>query len=491
MSLFSSWGVFWVGVLDWLVSVETTSETTAFWEVLTLQDYNSRIVVLGTAMLGAAAGLVGSFTLLRKRALMGDALSHATLPGIALAYMVTVAWGGDGKSLPVLMLGATISGLAGVGCILWIRRQTRIKEDAALGIILSVFFGLGVCLLGIIQKMETGHAAGLEAFIYGKTASMRLLDVQWIAGAASLCLLACLLFAKELKLLCFDEGFAGSEGYWVTGLDSLLMGMVVLISIVGLQAVGLILIIALLVIPAAAARFWTQRLSTMTVLSALIGAASGIVGAIASGLFSSLPSGAMIVLVCATFFLFSLVLGSQRGLVVRWWRRFQLARSVRRQHLLRAVYELIDWKTGANSTDRQIPIPISQLYPRRSWTMSQLQTEIRRAENQGLLQKNNAQVQLTETGFAVAERLTHQHRLWELFLIHYAEIAPSRVDRDADAIEHVLEPETIKELERLLQQEETQRSLISPHALSDPVQHAAANRSDQVSNTGEDEGEKL
>lgn len=450
--------------LTWLLAQSMTS----FWEVVTLRDYNSRIVVFGTAMLGAASGMVGSFTLLRKRALMGDALSHATLPGIALAYLISVLFGWDGKSLFVLLAGATVSGLVGVAAILWIRSQTRLKEDAALGIILSVFFGLGVCLLGIIQKMETGHAAGLEAFIYGKTASMGLRDVQLIAGAAVVAMITCLVFSKELKLLCFDEAFAGSEGYPITLLDILLMGLVVLISIVGLQAVGLILVIALLVIPAAAARFWTQSLQPMTLLSSLIGAFSGMVGAGVSGLFARLPSGAMIVLACATIFLFSLVFGRQRGLAVRWYRRHTLAASIRRQHLLRAVYESIDQQTGPGPTDPGLAIPIAQLYPQRSWTMKQLQREIQRAERDSLLTRKQQTVTLTSAGFNEAERLTHQHRLWELFLIHYADVAASRVDRDADAIEHVLEPETIAELERLLEQETGGLPASSPHQL-DPV----------------------
>lgn len=434
-------------------------------EILTLQDYNSRIVVLGTGLLGGASGLVGSFTLLRKRALMGDALSHATLPGIALAYLLAINLGWQAKSLPLLLLGATLSGLVGVAVILLIRNATRLKEDAALGIVLSVFFGLGVCLLAIIQKLDTGHAAGLEAFIYGKTASMGLRDMQWIAGAGAVASFTCLLFAKELKLLCFDETFAGAEGYPVAGLDVLLMALVVLISIVGLQAVGLILIIAMLVIPAAAARFWTDQLETMSLLSALIGASSGVFGAATSAMFARLPSGAMIVLVCASAFLLSLVFGSKRGLAIRGWRRWQLARTIQRQHLLRAAYELIDWKTGDALTERHVPVPISHLYPMRSWSMNQLRREIARCAAEGLLQTIDDSIRLTEAGFEEAERLTHQHRLWELFLINYADIAPSRVDQDADAIEHVLEPEVIQELERLLERETP--TLSSPHQLAD------------------------
>jgi len=189
---------------------------------------------------------------------MGDALSHATLPGIGLAFVIANRMGADGKSLPILLCGATVTGLIGLGVVLILRHSTRLKEDTALGAVLSVFFGGGVALLGVIQQMREGHAAGLESFIYGKTASMGFRDVQLIAVAALGCMAACLLLFKELKLLCFDGQFAGSRGFPAVRLDVVLMGLVVTVCIVGLQAVGLILVIALLIIPAAAARFWTE-----------------------------------------------------------------------------------------------------------------------------------------------------------------------------------------------------------------------------------------
>jgi len=435
-----------------------------------LKDYNSRIVILGTALLGAAAGIVGSFTLLRKRALMGDALSHATLPGIGLAFIIATAAGADGKSLSVLLPGATLTGLIGVGAILLIRNLTRLKEDAALGIVLSVFFGAGVSLLGVIQQMKTGHAAGLEAFVYGKTASMRAGDAMLTGGATSLCVIVCLMLFKELKLLCFDEGFAGSRGLPIVRLDMVLMALVVVVAIVGLQAVGLILMIALLVIPAAAARFWTEEMWKMALIASMLGAAGGMLGAAMSALFSRLPSGAMIVLVCSLFFLASLVFGTARGVLVRWVRRTQLNRRVHRQHVLRAMYEILESSASAAHVDRtgvHAGIPISKLLSMRSWSARRLRHEIRRAERAGFVTGlDNEQVCLTESGFGEAARLTRQHRLWELYLINYADIAPGNVDRDADAIEHVLDPDIVSELEALLhQQQRDARVPASPHEL--------------------------
>ncbi|HKK17692.1 MAG TPA: iron chelate uptake ABC transporter family permease subunit, partial [Opitutales bacterium] len=214
-----------------------------------MRDYNTRLVVICTMLLGCACGLMGGFLLLSKRSLMGDTLSHATLPGVGIAFIVSVALGMEGKSLPVLLLGAALSGIVGCLAVLLIRNHSRIKDDAAMGIVLSVFFGAGVAVLGLIQEIPEGSAAGLESFIYGKTASMVKGDFQvLIAVTVSVLLLSILLF-KEFRLLCFDENFASAQGWPVRWLDVLLLGLVTLVTVAGLQAVGLILIIAFLITP--------------------------------------------------------------------------------------------------------------------------------------------------------------------------------------------------------------------------------------------------
>jgi manganese/zinc/iron transport system permease protein len=451
------------------------------WRVLSMRDYNTRIVVLGTSMLGMAAGLVGSFTLLRKRALMGDALSHATLPGIAIAFVVASAMGADGKNLVYLLTGAAVSGLLGVAAILFIRHQTKLKEDTALSIVLSVFFGIGVAMLSVAQNMPAGNAAGLESFIYGKTASMIASDAWLIGVAAFVCVLVCLLLFKELTLLCFDDGFAGSRGMPVLGLDAVLMGLVVTVTIVGLQAVGLVLMIALLVIPPSAARFWTESVLPLAVLSALIGAVSCILGAALSALIPKLPSGAMIVLVSGIVFFISMIVGTQRGVLIRAIRRLRLNGRIDRQHVLRGLYELSESRTESSARSESdttaivepvvfepLPVPYGQLLDERSWSVRRLNAALRRCEDEGLLRQiSDGTVQLSSAGTREAARLTREHRLWEMYLITHAEIAPSRVDRDADDIEHVLGPEIIAELEAILAREAESEVVVplSPHMI--------------------------
>lgn len=434
--------------------------------VLMLQDYNTRVVVLGVTVLGLAAGVMGTYMLLRRRALLGDALSHATLPGIVVAFMVMAAAGGSGKWLPGLLIGAVASGLLGVGCILLIRHFTRLKEDAALGIVLSVFFGIGIALMGVVQRMAVGSAAGLETFIYGKTAAMLSSDAKLIAWTAVAVAVLCTLLYKEFKLLSFDPSFARSQGWPVGPLDMLMMGLVTAVTVVGLQAVGLVLVIALLIIPAAAARFWTRRLRTMLILSAILGAASGWLGASVSALVPKMPAGAIIVVIASGLFLVSMLIGPANGVVARWLSQVQLSRKVARDHLLRACYELVETGCATVDDEGHHHMPAAKLAAERSWSRWHFRRALARAEGEGLINRLPEDViELTDKGWIEAKRLVRDHRLWEMYLITHAEVAPSHVDRGADMIEHVLGTEMVNKLERLLEQEQDARVPETPHVL--------------------------
>ena len=401
---------------------------------LTLQEYNTRVVVLGTTLLGVAAGVIGTFTYLRGRAMMSDALSHATLPGIALAFLLI-----GSKDLAFLLIGATVAGVVGVGCVIFLRRFSRIKEDAAIGIVLSVFFGLGMALFSLIQQLNTGQEAGLTNFIYGRAASMISRDAWLMAGTALVVLACSILFYKELRLLCFDSHYAATQGYAVLGLDFLLMSLVVLTTVIGLQAVGLILVVALLIIPAACARFWTDRLNMMIALSAVFGAASGWLGACLSALLPKLPAGAVIVMTAGTFFFISMFFAPSRGILARVWRHYMLGRRIGYQHLLRAMAEFEEQRGEG------CRVAFEELRRLRSWPEGQLRSLLRRAiHNRDISADSNNQYQLTQAGRLKAKRVLRNHRLWEVFLIRYADIAASHVDRDADEIEHVLSPEIIQ-----------------------------------------------
>jgi len=414
------------------------------------------VVVLGTTLLGLAAGVIGTFAYLRRRALMGDALSHATLPGIAAVFMIMGA-----KDLPWLIAGATVSGVLGVGAVVGLRSISRLKEDAAIGIVLSVFFGFGMVLFTLVQQMRTGREAGLQSFIYGKAAAMLTQDAWLIGGAAVLVTALSALFFKEFRAVCFDEQYAGALGCPVRVIDLLMMALVVLITVVGLQAVGLILIVALLIIPAAAARFWTDNLVAMVLVSALFGAISGHFGATLSALLPRLPTGAIIVLCAGFVFFVSMVTAPRRGVVAGIARHWALRRQIERQHVLRAFAEVEELR-GAGARVR-----FAELLALRSWTTGHLRRLVRRAVRAGIAAGADlGDIFLTETGRIEAKRVLRNHRLWEIYLIKYADVAPSHVDRVADEIEHVLSPTVVRDLEQTLEQVETIPP--SPHPLEAP-----------------------
>lgn len=440
--------------------------------VLSMRDYNTRVVMIGASLLGAAAGAIGSFMLLRRRALLGDAVSHASLPGIALAFIVMTAAGGTGKFLPGLLLGALTTGLLGMGLILVIRKHTRLKEDAALGIVLSVFFGLGIALLGVIQKMRQGHAAGLESFIYGKTASMLAADATLIAGVAAVVLVLCLLLFKELRMVCFDQDYAAAQGWPVQRLDALMMGLVVVVTVIGLQAVGLILVIALLIVPAAAARFWTNRLSKMILLASVIGSGSCLLGAALSALMPRLPAGAIIVATACVLFVISMVFAPERGVLARVLAHTSLQSRVARQHLLRAMFENFELAEPALGRDGvTLPqgsgIGLDALAEARSWTPRELRRLLRVCARARLIYRlSDATWRLTDDGLIEARRVVRNHRLWEIYLITHADIAPSHVDRDADQIEHVLGRAMVEKLQALLDAARPGEMPPSPHPIT-------------------------
>lgn len=305
-------------------------------DALLLQlGYNATLVTLGAALLGMAAGVGGTFLFLRKRALVSDAISHATLPGVALAFMIMVALGGEGRNLVGLLSGAAVSAAAGLLIVTWLSTKTRLAEDAAIGAVLSVFFGFGIVLLTIIQTMSAGRQAGLEGFLLGSTAGMLRADALVIACSAAATLGLVLLLRRPLTLASFDPDFATSTGQNVTRTDLAMMGLVLAVTVVGLKIVGLILIVALLIIPPVTARFWTNQTDYVVLIAGLVGGISAYVGAATSAALPDMPTGPIIVLVGFALFVISLVFAPGRGILSALLRHRAYQRQVHlRQGLL-------------------------------------------------------------------------------------------------------------------------------------------------------------
>jgi len=308
----------------------------AFRDALLLQaGYNAALVAIGAALLGFAAGTAGVFLFLRKRALVSEAVAHATLPGICLAFILMVWLGADGRDLTGLLLGAAVSAWAGLRVLDWMARRTRLGEDAAIGAVLSVSFGIGIVLLTVIQNLERGRQAGLEDFLLGAAAGMLFRDAAIIAVSGAAVILAVWIFRRPMTMTAFDPEFAAVAGVDVRATDMAMMGLVMAVTVIGLKIVGLVLIVALLIIPAVTARFWTERAERVLWGAGGIGAAVGYVGAALSASAPALPTGPIIVLVAASLFALSFLFAPARGVAAALIRRrrFQV-RAHRRQGLL-------------------------------------------------------------------------------------------------------------------------------------------------------------
>jgi manganese/zinc/iron transport system permease protein len=289
------------------------------------ENYNMLVVLAGVSILGASSGIIGAFAVLRKRALTGDALSHAALPGLCVAFLIL-----GQRNLLAMLAGALVSGILGIAIISALGRWTRVKSDTAIGTVLTVFFGLGIVLLKIIQNMEgVGSKAGLNSYIFGKTAGMTRSDVYVILCASLMCLALILLLYKEFQLVSFDTDFARSLGWPVYGIDLLLMSLVAAAVVIGLPNVGVVLVSALLIMPGAAARFWTDHLRTLLVLAGVFGFFTGFVGTALSAAFNQLPAGPIIVLAGTAIFLASMLFGRRRGIIARLMQQRQFDRDLK------------------------------------------------------------------------------------------------------------------------------------------------------------------
>ena len=285
---------------------------------LLVSDHTFRTVALGCLLLGMVSGILGCFAVLRKQSLLGDAVSHASLPGVCLAFLFT-----NVKNTEVLLLGALITGIVCIGLIQLIQNYTKIKFDSALALILSVFFGLGLVLLSYMNKLPGSNKSGLNKFIFGQASTFIERDVNVIFITGIILLVIIVLFWKEFKLVSFDSDFAKTLGFPSKKIEILISILIVATVIIGIQAAGVILISAMLISPAVAARQWTDKLSVMVILSAIFGGISGFFGTLISISQENLPTGPIIVVIISLIVLFSILFSNKRGIIFKIIRNNQ------------------------------------------------------------------------------------------------------------------------------------------------------------------------
>ncbi|MHC4954448.1 MAG: metal ABC transporter permease [Planctomycetota bacterium] len=395
-------------------------------------------VLAGAMVLGVSAGCLGCFAVLRRHSLLGDALAHAALPGVCLAFLFCTWAGLDPKHPLFLLFGALATAWLGTLLILGITRTTRLKQDAAIGIVLSVFFGAGMVLLTVLQRVGGAQQAGLDKFLFGQAAALTRDDVFAMAAFAAVVLGTLVVCYRPFKLLVFDAEHAASLGLPVRRYEILLVSLMVVAVVLGLRTVGVVLMAAMLVTPAAAARQWTDRLSVMIVIAGCVGMAAGATGAWISALETRLPTGPLIVLCATALLLVSLLVSPRRGLLWAWVRRRRNRRRVRVENFLKDM-----WRLGERDGRFETTRAISDVLAVRAAS----KRAVDEAESSGFVRRDGTQLRLTPKGLARAARVVRNHRIWEAYLSNRLDLADDHLHRDAEDMEHVLEDDVIEQID--------------------------------------------
>lgn len=261
-------------------------------------------------MLGLTSGALGTFAVLRRQSLLGDTMSHAALPGVVLGYLIA-----GGRNLPLMLTGALLTGLAAALLSVVLTRRRGVKSESALGVALGIGFALGVVLLSYVQRQPGAGSAGLEQFLFGQAAATLRSDLITIGVLGAVALLVVALVFRQLKLVIFDPHFARANGYRVRLYEAVSTGLMAIAIVVGLELVGVVLMSALVVAPAAAARQWARSLTGMVVVAGGVGAGSALVGALLSAAVPGLATGPTVVLVASLVVVVSLVMAPRRGVL--------------------------------------------------------------------------------------------------------------------------------------------------------------------------------
>ncbi|MFY0543529.1 metal ABC transporter permease [Brevibacillus sp. H7] len=418
---------------------------------LALQDPNTQWVLTGCILLGISSGVLGCFAFLRGRSLVGDALAHAALPGVCLVYMLT-----GSKSIGLFLIGAGVAGLLATYCITAISRHTRIKEDTSLALTLSVFFGIGIVLLTFIQHSASGNQSGLDKFLFGQAASLVSSDVTTIIIVSAVLILMTALLFKEFKLLAFDPGFGRGLGFPMGFLDGLLMLLLLMSVVIGLQAVGVVLVAAMLIAPAVTARYWTDKLGVMVVLSGLFGALSGALGTLFSTQLENLPTGPTIVLAATCFFVFSLLFSPRRGVVARLFRFLQLRNRVLQEDVLQALYERMEQSLSSGASAFHRGYEEENLVEKSGKSVNSIRRAMQSLRRQGLVTERLSASgkqgwTFTPEGLRQAHQLVLNQRLWDVYHMNENQYNSLPIDQNRDLLVPQLSEEVLEQMLKQLE----------------------------------------
>ncbi len=397
------------------------------------------LVLFGLAVISSVAGVVGCYAFLRKRTLIGDAVSHAVLPGVAIGFMLS------GTKDPIaLLLGGLFFGYISIISIDLIHRKSKLSEDTAIAIVTTVYFALGSVLLSVVSSMENGQQAGLKNFLFGKVATLTELDIWVFSFAAIVVLVAVVLFFKPFSLISFNKDFAAAQGWKTNNYETLISVLTVLVITIGLQAVGVVLMSALLIAPAAAARYWTNSLPKMMIISALFGILSGVGGGLLSLVGEDMPTGPWVVMILFFFTMLTLLFAPKKGYFAIRRRTQSNERKINEENVLKILHQLGEMGKEEAS--------IGEMLDKRRMDTTVLLKTIKTLKKEGFIEvKDSKKIRLTENGKIEAMRVVRLHRLWELYLTQQLKFKEDHIHGTAETIEHLitdeLEEALLKELD--------------------------------------------
>lgn len=406
------------------------------------RDPSLRFALSGAILLGFTCGMLGSFLLVRKLALVGDTISHAVLPGVAAGFL----WNME-KDPIAIFVGATVAGLLGSFLVTRLTTTTKLKEDTALGMVLAGFFGIGICMVTMIQRLPSGNKSGIDKFLFGQAASLGASDIQLMAVVTLVTIVLVWLFYKELLTVSFDAGFAHCVGMPVPWVHHGFMLILAFSVVIALQAVGVVLVSAMLITPAATSYLLSDRLHRMVYIACVLGMVSGALGAFFSFLGHQLPTGPFMVLSAAGLFVLAFLFAPRHGVIHRWWTQRARSGRVRRENTLKAVFHVLE-----REDFKREGVTLMELAESRRQTLETTEASCVELQKMGFatLPLGEKALYLTPEGMRRAQTIVRNHRLWELYLTDAANYPPDHVHDDAEEIEHVLGEDLVRQLERQL-----------------------------------------
>lgn len=392
-------------------------------------------ILISCGLIGAVSAAIGMYAVLQKKSLLADSISHSLLPGIMLGFLIFKE-----KDPISISIGATVFGLISAYATDWLVNNTKIKQDTAIGINLSFFFGLGVVLLTFIQSGKYGSQSGLNQYLLGNAASMQISDIYFFTGIGVLIAAVLFLLGKEINLISFNREYAQSIGLPVKSLEFVLRLLTVLTIVAGIQAVGVVLMASCLIAPTIAAQYWSIQLNKIQLYSVITGCLSGILGALFSYYFNHVPTGPLIVIILSLAAFLSLLLGKEKGILKRILKTRRANLNIHGEHVLKSLYYINERENKSNI------FLLNEINSSVGLSPSLVKKSIKHLEKKGLVTINNQDITITETGKKEANRIVRLHRLWELYLMKRLEIPADHVHENAEQIEHVLNPEIEKAL---------------------------------------------